>query len=119
MTSSTHLHTQAAKDSLLAALPKTYGIIKYAAEIAGVTPRCHQKWLINDPVYKAAYDELKIPLREEMVDVMENALMRKIEDGDTSCIIFGLKTQGRHRGYSHNELNRIENEHESSIDLLK
>lgn len=38
--------------------------------------------------------------REEMLDVAEGRLLQNINAGDTTAIIFFLKTQGRIRGYS-------------------
>jgi len=37
--------------------------------------------------------------REELVDIAENALKTKINQGDVAAIIFTLKTQGKRRGY--------------------
>src|SRR5918994_1593064 len=37
---------------------------------------------------------------ETALDVAESALMRRIEQGDTSAIRFFLETRGKHRGYT-------------------
>lgn len=37
--------------------------------------------------------------REKMVDNVESTLYSKALDGDTACMIFFLKTQGKTRGY--------------------
>lgn len=37
--------------------------------------------------------------REELVDIAENMLMQKINQGDIAATIFALKTQGKRRGY--------------------
>ncbi len=37
--------------------------------------------------------------REKMVDNVESTLYSKALDGDTACMIFFLKTQGKERGY--------------------
>ena len=38
-------------------------------------------------------------LRESRVDRVEDLLMARMENGDTTAMIFFLKTQGRDRGY--------------------
>ena len=37
--------------------------------------------------------------REKMIDNVESKLYSKALDGDTTSMIFFLKTQGKHRGY--------------------
>ena len=47
------------------------------------------------PTVQQAVDEA----REAMLDHAESMLYRKILDGDTTALIFFLKTQGKKRGY--------------------
>lgn len=37
--------------------------------------------------------------KEALLDVAESALIKNIQDGDNTAIIFYLKTQGKKRGY--------------------
>ena len=41
-------------------------------------------------------------MRESIADLAEDALQKAIKRGDTACIIFTLKTQGRKRDYCEN-----------------
>ena len=46
-----------------------------------------------------ALDEKLNDVFEAMVDNAESKLLRHINDGDTTCLMFFLKTKGKHRGY--------------------
>ena len=46
--------------------------------------------------------ELVKQMRESIADLAEDALQKAIKRGDTACIIFTLKTQGRKRDYCEN-----------------
>ena len=54
------------------------------------------RWRDGDSGFKAKYDEVN----EGQIDKVESKLLRKIDDGDTTAIIFYLKTKGKSRGYS-------------------
>jgi hypothetical protein len=47
----------------------------------------------------ATFSQLVKEAREEKLDYIENALLKKIGEGDTTSIIFALKTLGKSRGY--------------------
>ena len=51
---------------MLTALEATLGIVKEAAEQAGISRQSHTNWLKNDPEYKARYEEI-IDLRKDIV----------------------------------------------------
>ena len=76
----------------------------YKANLFNVTTACSEiginrstyyKWLENDPSFSQAVQEA----REEKLDFIEDQLLGKIAEGDTTAIIFALKTLAKHRGY--------------------
>lgn len=82
----------------------------YAKHLCNVTTTCRAigierktfyRWYNGDVRFKKAVDDTS----EERIDFVENALNQKIQSGDTTAIIFFLKTKGKHRGY----VERVEN----------
>ena len=61
-----------------------------------MTRQLYYKWLEDDPAFAEAVESI----RQEQIDTVESALLNKIEDGDTTAVIFYLKTKGKERGYS-------------------
>lgn len=71
------------------------GLLSYAADRLG----CTRKTIYN---HIQRYPELGLVVeeaREKNVDFAEGALLKKLQGGDTTGIIFFLKTQAKHRGY--------------------
>lgn len=54
------------------------------------------KWIDADPDFKNSLTEAM----ELQKDFAENALLQRIREGDTTAIIFYLKTKAKDRGYS-------------------
>lgn len=98
MSANTHTTTQN-KELFLAALKKTRSIVTYAAELCGLPARTHYDWLKADPEYKKAVEEVG----NEMLDFVENAAYKRVDEGSDKMIEFILKTKGKKRGYG-NEL---------------
>ena len=76
----------------------------YKASLFNVTTACSEigidrstyyRWLENDPSFSQTVQEA----REEKLDFIEDQLLGKIAEGDTTAIIFALKTLAKHRGY--------------------
>ena len=61
-----------------------------------MTRQLYYKWLEDDQAFADAVEAI----RQEQIDTVESALLNKIEDGDTTAVIFYLKTKGKERGYS-------------------
>lgn len=95
--------TDANKKKALEALKSTMGNITAACSAAGVNRQHFYTWRDNDPDFE---QEVK-NISESAIDMGETALMKQIQDGNTACIIFFLKTRGKERGY----VERMEHDH--------
>ena len=80
---------------IIQALGENAGLLTAAAKKAGVSYTTMQRYVKDCPTVKDAVIEAK----ERMLDFTESKLFEKIKNGDTACIIFYLKTQGKKRGY--------------------
>ncbi len=82
-------------DQVAEALRKGNGMLSVAAEILG----CHRNTIYN---YLKDHPELKDIVeecRETLVDEAEQILLKKVREEDIRCVMFVLRTLGRHRGY--------------------
>ncbi len=95
-TESRRSDTAKRKESCLAALRASGGIVGTALEKAGVPRRTFYNWREADADFSTAVDDIK----EYQVDFVESKLMRLINDGDTTATIFYLKCMGKGRGWS-------------------
>lgn len=83
------------KKNFIRAYRETLGVIKYACEQVSISRRTFYNWLESDAEFKQAVEDIS----EEAIDFAENALKKKIREGDTTATIFYLKTKGKKRGY--------------------
>lgn len=84
------------KPKLLNALDEAHGIITIACSMVGISTQTYYNWLKDDADFSASCKKIE----ESTKDFIEYALLKKIEEGDTSAIIFAAKTKLRCRGYS-------------------
>nr|DAP11675.1 MAG TPA: Terminase small subunit [Caudoviricetes sp.] len=84
------------KALFLKAFAQSRGIIAPACRAIAMTRQSYYNWLENDP----AFAEEVEAIRQEQIDTVESALLKKIDVGDTTAVIFYLKTKGKERGYS-------------------
>lgn len=76
-------------------LEGTMGVVIMAVrKVPTMSRTTHYRWMEN-PTYRAKVEEIT----ENSVDLSEAALFRNIKKGDTTSIIFHLKTKGKARGY--------------------
>jgi len=80
---------------IIKALKETNGLLTMAAAKSGIGYRTVCRYVAEYPSVKEAAQDAK----ESMLDFAEGKLYQKIRDGDNTCIIFYLKTQGKARGY--------------------
>lgn len=83
------------KIAFLEALRNHLGNVTASCAEIGISRQSYYEWLNNDPEFKASVEGIG----EGLLDMAENALLAKIESGDTTATIFYLKTKGKKRGY--------------------
>ena len=84
------------KELFLNNLSLSYGIIKTACVLSNVSRQTVYNWMKEDADFKQRVSDIN----EEAIDFVEHKLFDKIQDNDTTAIIFFLKTKAKHRGYS-------------------
>lgn len=84
------------KLKFLGALNASYGIIAEACNAMNVGRTTFYRWYNGDEEFREQVDIVT----ETQVDYVESRLLQKISAGDTTAIIFYLKTKGKGRGYS-------------------
>lgn len=91
------------------AYKNSLGIVSAACEMAGVSRMTYNRWIKADEDFAAKIKDMA----DFQCDFVESKLLKKIEEGDTTAIIFYLKTKGKKRGYTTNP------EKDSAIKLLE
>jgi hypothetical protein len=82
--------TELLRDTII----KSYGNISIVAKSFDVARTTVMNWIKEDGI-----DDVVQHARDGLLDLAENKIAQKIAEGDTACIIFFLKTQGKKRGY--------------------
>lgn len=93
--------TSDTRADFLRAYEQTLGNISASCELSGINRRTFYRWLKSPARINVKFRqqlELLQP-EEKLLDFAEGALMQQIRKGDTTAIIFALKTKGKHRGY--------------------
>lgn len=80
---------------IISAIAETKGYVSKAAQLLGVTSQTIYNYRDKYPKIAAAIQEE----REQRHDYVEDKFMGRIEAGDTTAMIFYLKTQGKGRGW--------------------
>lgn len=85
------------KKTFIDAYGKSFGNITQSCKAADISRQTYYNWMLNDSEFKSAVD-LTEPA-EVFLDFLESKLIQRINDGDTTAVIFALKTKGKKRGY--------------------
>lgn len=80
---------------MIDAIQSAQGILAQAARKIGCARNTVSRYIKEYPTVKAAYEEAN----ETNIDFVESKLMSNINSGDTTAIIFFLKTKAKARGY--------------------
>ena len=83
------------KKALIEALTKSLGNVSTACKAVGVGRGIFYLYYEQDKDFRQAVSDIK----EASIDFAESALLKQINEGNTTAIIFFLKTQGKARGY--------------------
>ena len=87
------------------ALIKSNGFHSTTAKYLNCTIQTVQNYINKSEILKETVKELKY----KRDDIVENAIMKGVTEGNTSLIIFYAKTQMRDRGYSEKDLTTNDN----------
>ena len=80
---------------IIESIEKSKGILASAAKSLGCTRTTVQNYIDRYATVRAAQAEAS----ETTIDFVESQLLKNINEGDTTSIIFFLKTKAKHRGY--------------------
>lgn len=84
------------KQDFLVAFKNKLGNVSLAATAVGITRACFYQWYNDDQNFAEEVESI----RESHLDFAESKLLQKISEGDTTCLIFFLKTKGGPRGWT-------------------
>ena len=94
------------------AIIKAQGVLIGAAQALGCSRQTVDNYIKKYKTVKDAYAEAN----EITIDFVETALLKKIKSGDTTAMIFYLKTKGKNRGYV--ERQEVENTGKVQIHVV-
>lgn len=84
------------KNQLIEAMKKSLGIVTNACQMCNISRETYYKYMENDSEFKKQIEDIE----NVQADFVESQFMKNIKNGDSSCIIFFMKTKGRKRGYT-------------------
>lgn len=89
------MDTEKRKKVFLEYYEKNAGNISQTCKKVQISRQCFYDWKKDDKEFRAAAEDIE----ESLLDFTESKAMQKISEGDTTMIIFMLKTKGKKRGY--------------------
>jgi hypothetical protein len=98
------------KRAFIETFKKTFGNVSQTCKVLDMDRSTYYKWLKEDEDFKNEVESVEP--KELFLDFTESKLVEKINTGDTTAIIFTLKTKGKSRGY----IERKEIEHQGGIE---
>jgi len=103
-------HRRIRQQVCLECYKSTYFNIGLACEATGIKRGTFDTWRRDDPKFKEDYQNLL----ETKKDFIEDKLLKNIDAGDSSCIIFASETKLRDRGYNRKQ----EIEHSGNFGVM-
>ena len=112
----TKIHTMDIKKAaFIEAYKKTFGNVSESCRICQIKDRhSYYDWMKSDEEFKQAIESIEP--EECLIDFCEDALIKKIKDGDTTATIYALKSKGKKRGWG--EPSSIEHSYKNGFDII-
>jgi transposase-like protein len=110
MEKSTKSNIDFKKRAFQEAYKKAFGNVTQSCNAIGIDRSTYYDWIKKDEKFKKQIEELEP--EERFMDFLESKLVERINKGDTTSIIFALKTKAKKRGY----VERQEIEHSSDVE---
>ena len=85
------------KKSFIEAYQKSFGNVSQSCKASSISRQTFYNWKDEDKEFLSEIESAEPD--EIFIDFAENALVKRISEGDTTAIIFALKTKGKKRGY--------------------
>jgi predicted DNA-binding transcriptional regulator AlpA len=104
------MKTKKNKETFLKVFDDKGANISNTCKSIGISRATFYDWIKKDKKFANQIEEIK----ENLIDYVESQLMENIKKGDTTSIIFFLKTRGKSRGYTE----RQEVEHKGIKDKI-
>lgn len=91
------MDTKLLKKAFIEAYERSFGNVLASCKTVGIARQTYYNWIEKDAEFKQQIAEIEP--QERFLDFLEGKLVEKINKGDTTSIIFALKTRGKKRGY--------------------
>lgn len=91
------MDTNLTKKGFLQAYKKSFGNVAQSCKAVGISRQTYYNWKEKDKSF--SQDIIDLEPENDFLDFLESKLVEKINNGDTSSIIFALKTKAKKRGY--------------------
>jgi len=106
-------HTRLNKLRFLKALGEHRGIVSRAAEAVHIARKTHYEWLNEDPNYA---ENVRL-VDDELCDFIEGAFIDKIKESSEACILKGISSKCRKRGYGDAQKIELDGELKSELSV--
>ena len=104
-------NTVLTEEAIGTALKKSAGIQTRAARVLGVSQSAISQRVSNSEYLQNIYSEI----REGLLDVAEDELIKKLREGHMTAIIFYLKCIGKSRGYTEKQEMEVSQKQASGV----
>ena len=94
-------------------LKNSSNISKSCKEV-GIDRKTYYNWM-EDQNFADAFKEAE----EEFLDSLENVFLEKVQQGDTACCIFAMKTRLKKRGYTEKEENDKDDAPKFTVNIVR